>query len=472
MNKIFKNLINDVWVEGMTSFANVNPSDFDDCIGIQSVVSKKDILLAVDVAKKTQNLWSQTRIHDRMAELYKVTNELKVRRTSLVKQIAREHGKVITEAEREVEAAINIFLYFATNKQELMAREACIVSPDILVDMVRQPKGTILIEAGWQYPLWQTSLHVAAALVYGNSVILSPDCRTGSICGSLAESIQRYLPQGLFQLLALPKQDTVTASVKTKALINKLHEQRKISLVSFEENTVRGCNPIIIDHGFSFPKHDHNIWQSVFNMSGQRIGASKLILVHHSLYLSFLASAKDYVGKQVTGHALGPQNTVGPVISVEVYEKYQQYVDKLSSSSLKILCKGKTNKEANGYYAESVIFYHEKFSECSLLEDGMGPVSTIIPFHSIEATLNILEQIDIGSSVSIYTDQKSSLDKVGNSIGDKMLFVNTSNLSADYMITGADEKGANKWAPNTYLMSELYTCSRLICSPLQTKSIG
>src|SRR5438552_15829917 len=80
--KIYKNFIDDEWVEASTgeTFENRNPADTRDVIGIFQRSGKADVEAAVDAAKRAFRKWRLVRARRRAEMVYRA-GEMRMERT-------------------------------------------------------------------------------------------------------------------------------------------------------------------------------------------------------------------------------------------------------------------------------------------------------------------------------------------------------------------------------------------------------
>lgn len=70
--------------------------------------------------------------------------------------------------------------------------------------IVRQPLGTVLVIAPWNYPIHLLLMPVAGAIAAGNAVVMKPSHRTPATAALLARLVPRYLDQRAVQLVEGP----------------------------------------------------------------------------------------------------------------------------------------------------------------------------------------------------------------------------------------------------------------------------
>src|SRR6266581_2790216 len=113
--KIYKNFIDDEWVEASTgeTFENRNPADTRDVIGIFQRSGKADVEAAVDAAKRAFHKWRLVPAPRRAEIVYRAAEMLMERKEDYARDMTREMGKILKETRGDVQEAIDTAYYMA-----------------------------------------------------------------------------------------------------------------------------------------------------------------------------------------------------------------------------------------------------------------------------------------------------------------------------------------------------------------------
>jgi succinate-semialdehyde dehydrogenase / glutarate-semialdehyde dehydrogenase len=137
---------------------------------------------AVVQAVKMFGDWKKTSYEQRADLLHKVADLLRKNKPSLAKLITLEMGKLIAQAEGEIDLSANIFDYYATNGATFLADKT--LSPDHGKAFIRSsPIGVLLGIEPWNFPFYQVARFAAPNIMVGNTVLLKhasivPQCST------------------------------------------------------------------------------------------------------------------------------------------------------------------------------------------------------------------------------------------------------------------------------------------------------
>ncbi len=195
-----KNFIDGLWCEGHTVRDNLNPSDLTEQVGLYAQGTDHDTQRAITAATAAQPLWQAAGPRRRAEALDLIGSEILARREELGRLLAREEGKVLTEAIGEVVRAGHIFKFFAGEALRVSGEHLDSVRPGIEVDVLRQPVGVVGIITPWNFPIAIPAWKIAPALAYGNAVVFKPAdlmMGRGSVIGPVADKAPFGLSAGI-----------------------------------------------------------------------------------------------------------------------------------------------------------------------------------------------------------------------------------------------------------------------------------
>ena len=114
MAEIFRNYIGGEWREAKSgkTFANINPANTDETVGLFQSSNPEDVLAACDAAAKAQPAWAAMPAPQRGNYLFKAAELLESRLDKLAEDLTREEGKTFPEAKGGGKRTINIFRYY------------------------------------------------------------------------------------------------------------------------------------------------------------------------------------------------------------------------------------------------------------------------------------------------------------------------------------------------------------------------
>ncbi|MDQ2697899.1 MAG: aldehyde dehydrogenase family protein [Actinomycetota bacterium] len=170
-----------------------------------SLASRKDARDAVVAARAAVSGWAGATAYNRGQVLYRVAEVLEGRRDQFAQEIAASEGVSVAEAGRQVDAAIDTWVWYAgwADKFVQVAGSGNPVAGPFFNLSVPEPTGVVAVIA----PQGEASLLgfarvVAPALVAGNTVIVVPDEAHPLSAISLAEVLATSdVPGGVVNVL-------------------------------------------------------------------------------------------------------------------------------------------------------------------------------------------------------------------------------------------------------------------------------
>src|SRR6201994_3115832 len=143
-------------------------------------ITDDELRAAIGRADEAHRTWSASSSVADRAELVRKVGELhSERRQQLAEIIVREMGKPIEQALMEVDFAAEIYEFYASNAEGLMADEPIeLLGGEGSAFVRRSPFGVLLGIMPWNYPYYQVARFAGPNLVIGNTILLkhAPQC--------------------------------------------------------------------------------------------------------------------------------------------------------------------------------------------------------------------------------------------------------------------------------------------------------
>jgi malonate-semialdehyde dehydrogenase (acetylating) / methylmalonate-semialdehyde dehydrogenase len=177
------------------------------------LASKAEVRTAVENAAAAQPAWDATNPQHRVRVIMKFI-ELVVREMEpLAELLAREHGKIITDAKGDIQRGLEA-IEFATGIPHLMKGEFTdSAGPGIDTYSMRQPLGVVAGITPFNFPAMIPMWKFGPAIACGNAFVLKPSERDPGVPLRLAElMIEAGLPSGILNVVNGDK-ETVDALI-------------------------------------------------------------------------------------------------------------------------------------------------------------------------------------------------------------------------------------------------------------------
>lgn len=174
------------------------------------LASRKDLKDAVVAARAAQDAWASATSYNRGQILYRIAEMMEGRREQFVKEITESEGISSENAEREVIAAIDRWVWYAgwSDKLSALAGSANPVSGPFYNFTIPEAMGVIGAIAAVEYSLLGLVDAIAPIIVSGNTCIVLASSRAPLSAITFAEVLATSdLPGGVCNVLTGSKEE-------------------------------------------------------------------------------------------------------------------------------------------------------------------------------------------------------------------------------------------------------------------------
>ena len=278
--------------------------------------------------------------------------------------------------------------------------------------LYKEPYGTVLIIAPWNYPYQLAFTPLIGAIAAGNTVVVKPSELTPNTSKITKEIIETVFDEKLVAVIEggietsteLLKQrwDYIffTGSVHVGKIVAKA-AARFLTPVTLE---LGGKNPCIIDETANIKLAAKRIvWGKLIN-GGQTCIAPDYLLIHATVKEKFV----EYYQKEVTNaYGENPENSKDYPRIVN-----QRNFDRLTImlKNEKLLAGGDTNREDN-YIAPTLIDEPGLDSEV-MKGEIFGPISPVISYQTEEDLHKIISNYEKPLALYVFTKKKTFANKM------------------------------------------------------------
>ncbi|MCU1290638.1 MAG: NAD-dependent aldehyde dehydrogenase [Acidobacteria bacterium] len=455
---IYKNYIGGEWVKPASGefFDNINPANTDDVIGRFPASNEEDVNRAVEAAKTAATRWRRTPAPKRAEILFRLAQILERNKDAYTRDMTREMGKVTKEAGGDVQEAIDCTYYTAGEGRRLHGFTTPAEMPNKFAMCVRQPVGICGLITPFNFPMAIPSWKLIPALVCGNTVVLKSgeDVPLSSL--NLVKACEEAgIPAGVVNLVnghgaevgspLVNHRDvrliSFTGSTDTGRIIaEQCASQNKI--VSLE---MGGKNAIIVmDDADLDNAVEGSLW-GAFGTSGQRCTASSRLVVHKKVYKKFVEKLVEKVKQLKVGNGLDAKTEVGPVINQAAMEKILSYIEiGQKEDKATLACGGNRLTKgdyAKGYFIEPTVFTDVAPKMRVGQEEIFGPVTSVIPFSTLDEAIDIVNDVKYGLSSAIYTQDVNQSFYAMQELYTGICYVNSATIGAEVHLPFGGTKG-------------------------------
>ena len=422
--KKYYNYIGGEWVKSSSGewFDNVNPADTSDIVGRFPASNQDDVNAAVAAAKGAATRWRRTPAPKRAEILFTLGEILRKNKDTFTQQMTREMGKVLKEAGGDVQEAIDCTYYTAGEGRRLHGFTTPAEMPNKFAMCVRQPVGLCGLITPFNFPMAIPSWKLIPALVCGNTVVIKSGEDVPLSTINLVKSCEEAgIPAGVVNVVngfgdagaaLVDHQDvrliSFTGSTSTGRTIAEAcaRDNKIVSLEMGGKNAIIVMDDADIDNAV-----DGSLW-GAFGTSGQRCTASSRLVVHKKVYKKFC-------------------------------EKLVERVKKLRDKAT-LACGGNIMTKGdfkNGYFIEPTVFTDVKPGMRIGQEEIFGPVTSVIPFSTLDEAIEIVNGVAYGLSSAIYTQDINQAFYAMQELYTGICYVNSATIGAEVHLPFGGTKG-------------------------------
>ena len=379
-------------------------------------LGKKEALRALDSAvsayNKGQGLWPTMKVVDRIACMEKFVEQMKTKRTEVVKLLMWEIGKNLPDSEKEFDRTVE-YIYDTIEDYKQMDRDSAKFekSSGVNAHIRRGPLGVVLCLGPYNYPLNETFALLIPALIMGNTVIFKPAKHGVLLISPLLEAFKDSFPKGVVNIIygrgrtvAAPimqsgKVDVLALignSKSANALQNQHPKSNRLRLVLGLE----AKNPAIVLPDADLDLAIEECIAGTTSFNGQRCTALKVLYVHNAIVDEFNKRFSAKVDALKFGNPWEEGAKLTPLPEVEKPTYIQGLIDDATEKGAKVI-NTKGGEITENYIFPAVLYPVTKDMRV-FQEEQFGPVIPIVPFSNIEEPLDDMAESNYGQQVSLF----------------------------------------------------------------------
>jgi len=452
-----RNWIAGEWLSGSDETHDDNPSDRDDPVGRFALATPAQARAAVASARQAFPGWAAASPLRRHDVLQRAAQEIAARVEELGTLIAREEGKTLADARREVARTAQIFQFHAGECLRSGGEKIASLRDGVDIDITREPLGVVTVITPWNFPLAIPAWKIAPALAWGNCVVFKPAELVPASAHALAEILQRAgVPSGAFNLVVgrsrqigaeLIESDEVdaisfTGSVSTGRLVaaaaSKAHRLKRVQL------EMGGKNPLVVLDDASIDVAVSCALDGAFHQTGQRCTASSRVIVTRGIHRRFVDALVEGMKGLVVGHACHDQTNIGPVADARQLEQDLSYIE-IGKAEGATLTRGGTRltRDTDGYFLEPALFIDVHPSMRIAREEIFGPVAAVIEVADYDEALAVANDTEFGLSAGICTASLRHAQHFRRNAQAGMVMVNLPTAGVDHHVPFGGTKGSS-----------------------------
>lgn len=316
----------------------------------------------------------------------------------------------------------------------------------------KEPLGTALVLAPWNYPYLTAVNSIVPAIMAGNTVILKHSDQTALCAEHFEEAFREAgLPEGVFGYLHLTheqvarvlKDERISSVVFTGSVEGGLAVQKAVSSrfipVALE---LGGKDPAYVAGDADIPFAVENLVDGSFFNSGQSCCGIERIYVHHSRYDDFLEKFIRLTKSYILGDPTKKETTLGPMARISNAKTAADAVkDAIRQGAISHIKPGDFPDLDLPWHAPQVLT-GVNHSMQIMSEETFAPIACISVVENDEEAVKLMNDSKYGLTASIWTTDSERAVNLGNKIDTGTLFMNRCDyLDPELAWTGVKQSG-------------------------------
>ena len=421
----------------------------------RTTASVEQIEAVLARAKAAQAGWRATPLVERAAVCERMVQHMLENVDSVAAELAWQMGRPIRHAPFEItrgfqERARHMISIAAGSLDDLAAP-----AKDGFTRFVRrEPVGTVLVVAPWNYPYLTSVNSIVPALLAGNTVILKHATQT-LLCAEryAAATTAAGLPDGVLQPVHATHDDIArmigdervgfvvfTGSVEGGHSIQRAASQRFIGTGT----ELGGKDPSYVradcDLAYSIAE---NVDGAFFN-AGQSCCAIERIYVDEQVYDDFVDGFVEMARGYVLGNPLDETTTIGPMVNTKAADFVRgQVADAARAGARAVVSESSSPAARAGTpYCGPVVLTDVDHSMRVMTEESFGPVIGIMKVRSDDEAVRLMNDSSYGLTACIWTSDVEAALHIGDRVDTGTWFMNRCDYVDPALVwTGVKDTG-------------------------------
>jgi acyl-CoA reductase-like NAD-dependent aldehyde dehydrogenase len=442
----------------------------------RKVASGAEIEAAVTNARYAKLAWAGVTIKERGKYLERFVDALLAKNDEIVPELAWQMGRPVRFGgeKRPLEERARHMIAIA---EESLKPAVKTDRPGFRRWIAREPLGTVMVIAPWNYPYLTALNTIVPALTAGNAVILKHASQTLLVGERIAEAMTAAgLPDGLFQNLVLSHADTEkligSGHIDHINFTGSVEGGRRIEKAAAGTFATLGLELGGKDPAYVRPdaKLDHsieNLVDGAFYNSGQCCCGIERIYVHSDVYDDFVDGFVESTRGWTLGNPLDQDTMVGPMAQGRLADVVrEQTIEALRKGARAHLnWKHDLDEESSPYLAPEVLT-NVNHQMSVMREESFGPVVGIMKVADDEEAITLMNDSPYGLTASIWTDDLDAAARIGARVETGTVFANRCDYVDPGLVwTGVKDTGkggslsevgyANLTQPKSFHLKEI-----------------
>ena len=382
-----------------------------------ALASKATVEEAIKAAQAAYPQWRDTPPAKRARVMFRFKELLEQNADKICKLIGEEHGKIVHDAQGELQRGIENVEYACYAPELLKGEHSKNVGPAIDSWSEFQPLGVVAGITPFNFPAMVPLWMYPMAIVCGNTFVLKPSERDPSSALFIAGLLQEAgLPAGVMNVVNGDKEAVDTLLTDARVMAVSFVGSTPIAEYIYSTASAHGkrCQALggAKNHAIIMPDADMDnavaaLTGAAFGSSGERCMAlSVAVCVGDEAADALVSKMSRAMETLKVGAYSDASNDFGPVITAQHRAKVVGYINSAEEQGASVVVDGRNSVVAgyeNGFYVGGTLIDHVKPGMTCYEHEIFGPVLLVVRANSMEEAMKMINDHEYGNGTCIFT---------------------------------------------------------------------
>lgn len=371
-------------------------------------------------------------LEDRKAILHRVADILRERRTEYATIMSHDMGKLIGEAEGEVDLCADICDYYADKANEFL-KPRTLETDAGKAYYIKQSTGVLVAVEPWNFPFYQIARVFAPNFIIGNPMILKDASNCPTSAQAFADAVlEAGAPEGSLNNMFI-SYDQVAKAIADKRVSGVCLTGSERGGMSVAAEAGKNLKKTTMELGGNdaFIILDDADWDLVKEVApqarlynaGQVCTSSKRFIVMADKYDEFLEVLKDAFSAVRMGDPTDRTTTLAPLNSKSAKEKLEKQVELAVENGAKVYY-GNEKVDLPGQFFMPTILTDITPDNPIFNQEMFGPVASVYKVNSEEEAIALANNSSYGLGNTVFGEPEHAA-RVAAKIETGMSWINS-----------------------------------------------
>lgn len=282
----------------------------------------------------------------------------------------------------------------------------------------KEPYGTVLIIAPFNYPFQLVFEPLIGAIAAGNTAIIKPSELTPNVARVIKRLINETFDANYIEVIegGIEETQTLIHLPFDYVFFTGSENVGKIVYQAASENLVPvtlemgGKSPVIVDETANIKVASERICFGKFTNAGQTCVAPDYILVHESVK-DDLITALSKTLREFYGQNIQQSTDYGRIVNLKHYHRLTSL---LNSAQMNIVFGGHSDEDER--YIEPTLLDHVTNDSAIMQEEIFGPILPILTYQSLDEAIAFIHQRPKPLSLYLFSEDENATQRVINEL--------------------------------------------------------